>query len=44
VSVNKRPMGHITHLKTLAYIKIFFQYEICISFPFAPSDTRKPWF
>jgi hypothetical protein len=25
---------------TLAHIEIFFQYQICISFPFAPSDLR----
>ena len=36
---NKRSMGHIAHLSSLGqYRNIFFQYSICISFPFAPSD------
>jgi hypothetical protein len=38
---NKRPMGHIAHLSSLGqYRNIFFQYSICISFPFAPSDPK----
>jgi hypothetical protein len=27
---NKRPMGQFAHLRNLAHIEIFFQYQICI--------------
>jgi hypothetical protein len=35
---NKRPMGHIAHLSNLGSCR----NVICISFPFAPFDTRGP--
>jgi hypothetical protein len=38
--VNKRPMGHISHLRNLGPYRNIFQYKISISFPFAPSDPR----
>jgi hypothetical protein len=38
MTINKRPMGHIAHLRNLGLYKNHFPISNMISFPFAPSD------